>query len=702
MEFNLNDDDVKEIVRNHVGQEPHEIFSHNLPAEDELMPTTSFRARLIIKYRGREIDPKRSLFCFIKYLPQAPKPLPEAAAAAAAAVAEPEKTSPAGSSDESELTDSSSSKSSDNSEARFKPKDYIVDQFEHEYAFYKLVYPLLQRVPIKVEFMARCYLAKKDVIALEDMRMRKFRPYPSKQLSWRELVAGVKAVARFHCSGIIADEDLAKELGRSEIGSCIDKIHPEALLESIFVGDPLQQMELHIDLAESVARELGLPTHRIRAGLLKGFLDIVNWNDERRSLKRTICHGDVSPNTVLFDEGRLTEKKCFLVDFQKVHYAPRTLDVMQFMYLSTTKDQRINQEIGALDAYYREMLLCLKDCGRPDPAWDYGDVVAEYEEVRLSGLLLAVINGPLVWLEGGHNPEYTDFDSFYKKTLLRKDNSVIVKIFKDKPDFAARMGDLVVELVDYLERNEITDTSYTEEKLSELRLSLDEDLDSGEVRDSSTTREDLMNLSAALRDLPEPRSAIYSNFGKSPSKRLSLDSKLEASSDDQLNCQEPGPGTSDDMQCCLPQLPAVNVEEELDQPQDRDSDSLNENVDMALLIAEALAINAQLNHESDPDEDLELYVQVDDQPVEGQEQVAAQDPQMIEEAAGGVDLAASNTTADSGAPSSPAYLPDLLERQVLYPPSNAESHSSRDSYYSIVITESSSLPDSDADSPSNP
>ncbi|CAB0030572.1 unnamed protein product [Trichogramma brassicae] len=166
------------------------------------------------------------------------------------------------------------------------------------------------------------------------------------------------------------------------------------------------------------------------------------------------------------------------------------------------------------------------------------------------------------------------------------------------------------------------------------------------------------------------------------------------------------------MHCCLPELPAVNVEEEVvDQPQDRDSDCLNENLDIALLIAEALAINAQINHEAealpdenDPDDDLELYVHVDDEPVEGAaEQVAAQDPRMIEEAAaGGVDLAASYTTADSGAPSSPAYLPDLLEREVLYPPSNAESHSSRDSNWSIVITESSSLPDSDADSPSNP
>ncbi|XP_014232856.1 uncharacterized protein LOC106656417 [Trichogramma pretiosum] len=319
--------------------------------------------------------------------------------------------------------------------------------FDHEAEFFNRVAPLLRRSLREAggikddddDFCPRCYLANGQILVLEDLRDRGYAMRESKLFGRGELEAAARALARLHASGLLADLRGSRPLR---------ELYPRAFAEILFTEAAIKtkRLDLAADLIERLAVKLGRDPSRVRSAVHRGFAVAYRWSDEARPMKRCVTHGDPWPNNMLVKQGS-PDRVC-LVDFQLCRYGPRTIDLAELVYLSTRRETRQAHESQVLEVYHRELTRCLGPAAAK-PSLE--DVRAEYEELRLTAMYLALMYLPVICIDKRIMSSYTA-QEINDRIVFRQSNDEIVKIYESDPLYAARIDDVLGEYIDYLER----------------------------------------------------------------------------------------------------------------------------------------------------------------------------------------------------------------------------------------------------------
>lgn len=311
--------------------------------------------------------------------------------------------------------------------------------FNQEADFYNEMMPLLLDSYKGEPWAPKCYLANEDFVVLEDIRAQGYRMCENKILTTDHLKSAARGLARMHACSVLAE----KRLGKSLKDLC-----PKACVEQIFNQNSKDRgfFNLMIELIEKIAREHGRDPAMVSVAFEKAYNKIGNPKERNQ----VVSHADTWPNNFMFKSN--DPSKCLILDFQLVRYGNRMWDVAQLVYFSTDREIRDKGDVQhyVVKAYHEEFNEVVR---RHDPDLQLpslSDTLDEYEDARLLGFFSALFYFPFVlvgseeYLRLKDNP-----DDSYNMYILRLNNDSVLKYMKKNDEYARRIIETALELIDY-------------------------------------------------------------------------------------------------------------------------------------------------------------------------------------------------------------------------------------------------------------
>ncbi|XP_052888736.1 uncharacterized protein LOC128297178 [Anopheles moucheti] len=205
----------------------------------------------------------------------------------------------------------------------------------------------------------QCYLARDDLLVLEDLRVRSFT-MPDRQagLGPEQLEAVLRELAQFHAVSLAY-----KQRHPMEFQKLINSLE-----EGIFSQANAEWYRKYYDVLTRNAIQMvrqTVPEKKEHLAKLEGFLsncfghlvDLVS----RQSELSVICHGDCWTNNILFryaDDGAIAET-C-LVDFQLIRHGSLALDLAYLIYCCTDGSLRKKNLQQWLQTYHHQLVRSLR------------------------------------------------------------------------------------------------------------------------------------------------------------------------------------------------------------------------------------------------------------------------------------------------------------------------------------------------------
>ncbi|KAL7293250.1 hypothetical protein TKK_0013030 [Trichogramma kaykai] len=323
------------------------------------------------------------------------------------------------------------------------------------------------------EFMPHL-LMKNDVrgyVAYEEVRQRGYREIAHRELGVEHLEALARALARLHASACLTDaRKWPKTLRDEHAHLWRGRPFSPGTHESNFY-------EKTIGLVETIAERLtGRQRPEVREALQLGCFIVDMWQvhesrvpgANRKRLPEVLSVGPNWLRHLLFDASQPTN--CLLDFTNRFYYAPRTLDLVNFLHANLPGAERRRIAPYLLAVYCKEYNECL-EWARQALAWmrlqddeqpglleplEPSDLVAEYEALRLPGLFFALAAVPYAAIGSRmeSRPEVEIEHDFHRKYFVS--NEGLMELYEEDEDYRARIDELVRELLDYIDKHDPT------------------------------------------------------------------------------------------------------------------------------------------------------------------------------------------------------------------------------------------------------
>ena len=305
--------------------------------------------------------------------------------------------------------------------------------FKETYFYKNIVSQLLKSIKDK-SWIAQCYLVKDDTLVFEDLKLRDF-VLKDKLLDVITLKSALAGLAKFHASTRLAEKRLGKTFA---------ELHPKALQECLFTrkGRFHNWYNTGVDAIVAIAKQLKLD-HTNIPKICDRIHELIQASRTRRNV---LCHGDVKSLNLLFDESRPVPK-CVLVDFQLLRYCPAMTDVAQLLYLNARRQLRDEYEEELLRYYHEILCETLRD---NDPAINlpsFKEILREFEDMRLVGLVTTALYSPINLIEGRTCAELTKDSDGFARLLFKDRVDLVLSIMKQDQAYNEVLTEIVTELV---------------------------------------------------------------------------------------------------------------------------------------------------------------------------------------------------------------------------------------------------------------
>lgn len=247
--------------------------------------------------------------------------------------------------------------------------------FFKEYRMFTKLVSLLKKHDINIleNVIPKTYLCRvNDVLVEEDLVEQGFVKLKQQfSLEFQEVVAVMKALARFHAAFLILEEKIGHRLGRTY--RLNQEFNKE--FEETFYGTKteisISAMEAcktgaraSVEMFHSEERTLDKETlfNLLARGINKQEANV----KPSERFRNTITHGDLWVNNVLFRYENGAAKDCRIIDFQSYRYHPPAHDVLGILHLTTDREFRSKYLSKSLNIYFEELSTIFSDHGLPD------------------------------------------------------------------------------------------------------------------------------------------------------------------------------------------------------------------------------------------------------------------------------------------------------------------------------------------------
>jgi hypothetical protein len=225
-------------------------------------------------------------------------------------------------------------------------------------------------------------------------------------------------------------------------GKCLNELFPDLMRESEFqlTGGSYRWFITAVNLAVSLAKSLGLDA----SAIYKASERIFDVRLPSQNKRNVVSHGDLWSYNMLFDNNNL----CNLVDFQLVRYAPLAHDLMQLIYLTTSKELRLKCEREMIEYYYARLTEHLSINHYTGDVPTFKEVMQGVEEQRLLALVTAMIFHPTVLMNSTTAATIMDNSDTYERYYFIDRKPFVDKIMAEDPEYKQKLIETVEELVE--------------------------------------------------------------------------------------------------------------------------------------------------------------------------------------------------------------------------------------------------------------
>ncbi|XP_049532677.1 uncharacterized protein LOC125949578 [Anopheles darlingi] len=330
--------------------------------------------------------------------------------------------------------------------------------FRKEAVFYDKLHAHYQRDPVKVNKWAPdCYLARNELIVLEDLSQTRYRTMPFQKLFREQHMQLVfDRLAQMHACAI--EFEVNQLNGRS-----IDAVYGEEILfETTFTptsGWFVAGMKGILTVALERSHYSKDPTKRaiIEEQMMSRMEHIYALSKPTDQFRCTVVHRDLWFNNFMFqpapkDTDCDNPLDCLLIDFQLARYLPPAVDFQCALYLLTDRAQREQQRERFIEFYYnsfqQKLALLGLDAALLLPRAQFEETLAHYRLVGLvwAGVLHGFVNFPQGMMDDLHQ---SDSDTYTRMSMVNRDD-FILKYYDCDRFYRDRMDDVVNETIEYL------------------------------------------------------------------------------------------------------------------------------------------------------------------------------------------------------------------------------------------------------------
>ncbi|XP_076271377.1 uncharacterized protein LOC143203124 [Rhynchophorus ferrugineus] len=235
---------------------------------------------------------------------------------------------------------------------------------EKEDLFYNTLLPLFEENNLGelVDFTARCYLSRTNwMLVLSNMSKKGFKPVSiNSNLDYHGLRSGVVVLAKLTALSLILEEILSL---KQEKPIRLGDIYPLLYKEFIFVNE---ESHFYVKHLKSVGEAMvyltelfpdiskGVSAEEVSKYLDETFTFIFEVIRTSKKFRNVIVHGDLYLGNMLFRYGKdgLIDR-CALVDLQGLRYMPPAYELLFFLYLSSTRETRLQHYDQLIEEYYQ-------------------------------------------------------------------------------------------------------------------------------------------------------------------------------------------------------------------------------------------------------------------------------------------------------------------------------------------------------------
>ncbi|KAJ8680539.1 hypothetical protein QAD02_016326 [Eretmocerus hayati] len=316
--------------------------------------------------------------------------------------------------------------------------------FQEEIVFYEEILPRFLKNCKSARWCPSVYLMKKNILIMENLKTQGFDVRERFFDETATIKSAMSAVARFHSCSIITQAELNRN---SKIDVTLNSFYPNSFKEKAFgKTQPIGTWFFGTcKIIAAVALRLGYEEYHVHR-TFERISDIIKPSDK---FVNVVCHGDLWSHNLMFDDTQPTPN-CILVDFQLIRYCPLALDILQILYLNTTRSFREKSK-NELIQYYHSILEetirnndSVKDVSIPT----FEEILTQVEELKLFGPIVASLFFPaiLMNLEG----VVQDLQNLEKRIeFLNSDrvNLTLSQMEKD-PFFKDRLEEVIGEALE--------------------------------------------------------------------------------------------------------------------------------------------------------------------------------------------------------------------------------------------------------------
>lgn len=276
-----------------------------------------------------------------------------------------------------------------------------VQLFRNEVEFYTTILPELikfQQSKNNEKFKAipQYYLAKNDLVILEDLLIRGFRmPDRQKGLSLEETRAVLKEIAKLHSLSLAYKFQHPKQFEKLKnlITEGIFSNSNEDWYKNYYVQLTKNAVDMVSEILPKNSKYVQRLTDFVESStFFSRMIELVT----KESVLSVICHGDCWTNNILFrynEDGNVIET--VLVDFQCIRYGSPALDLSNLIFCCTTKAMRDEYLQSFIKLYTQELYNNIKALGKLPEICDTEEKCEELIKAELKyygkfGLGLAV------------------------------------------------------------------------------------------------------------------------------------------------------------------------------------------------------------------------------------------------------------------------------------------------------------------------